>query len=254
MRAAVRLPVAEASEGTRSETLARVAEAGFDGVAFADLERRHLRPVAAALGEAGLEPVSVTVSHDRLQAERKAVVRDLATVGCGRVVVPPVHEAHFETPDAINRMATRLSALGGRLATSGQTLCYRNDTHEFRRIDPPGETDDAAERSLDAFDLLVERSGEGLAFELDVGAVTAAGRDPAAVLGRLTGRVPLVALRDVDADGDPVSLGDGVVDVDVVVDAAREAGVEWLVYGEPVARGSTGSQDGRSGSLDGELE
>ncbi len=253
MRTAVRLPDSGAADPP-SELLPRIAEAGFDGIAFESLDEGHLRPVAAALGDADLDPVAVAVAHDRLQAERRRVVRDLSTVGCERVVVPPVHEAHFVDADAINRMATRLSALGGRLAASGRTLCYRNGSHEFGPVDLSDESDHHAnEKTSDAFDLLVERSGDGLAFELDVGAAAAADRDPTAVLERLDGRVPLVALRDVDPDGSPVALGEGVVDVDAVVAAARDAGAEWLVYGEPVA-GDAASSDGGSEVLADELE
>ncbi|MFC6976225.1 hypothetical protein ACFQL1_18515 [Halomicroarcula sp. GCM10025709] len=32
------------------------------------------------------------------------------------------------------------------------------------------------------------------------------------------------------ADGEPTGLGEGVVDLQAVVDAARAAGTEWLVF------------------------
>lgn len=274
MRTAVRLPDPEASVEPLPALLARVADAGFEGVAFATLAERHLRPVAAALGETGLEPVAVGVAHDRLQAERRRVERDLATVGCERVVLPGLHEAHFADESAVTRMATRLSALGGRLAAAGRTLCYRNGSHEFRSVERPGDeptgdpavedvtTDDAAangaaaddtaaddgaataaDRKPDAYDLLVARSGDGLAFELDVGGVVAAGRDPVAVLAQLDGRVPLVQVRDVGPDGEP---GGGTVDVAAIGAAARGAGTEWLVYG---GSGHSGRSLARAGEV-----
>jgi len=199
--------------------LERVAAAGFDGVAFVGLDEQRLQPVAEALLDTGLVPVAARVPYDRLQGERKQVVRELRTVGCERVVLPPLHEAHFETRGEVARMATRLSALGGRLAADGRSLCYLNGTREFRPVD-----------GGDAYEVLVERAGDGLGFELDVGDAAAAGRDPVALLERLSGRVPLVRLRDVDADGEPTTLGEGSLDLGGVVGAAREAGTEWLVH------------------------
>lgn len=220
MRAAVHLDPRRAQPASLTGLLERLGGARFEGVEFAGLSDEHLQPVAAALGSSGLEPVAVQATYDRLQAEPRQVVRTLGTIGCGRAVVPGVHEAYFADPSEIARLATRLSALGGRLAADGRTLCYRNASHEFDRL----------ESGSGAFELLVERAGEGLAFELDVAGTVKAGRDPVELLDRLDGRVPLVRLRDVTADGEPVELGEGVVDVDAVAATAREIGVDWLVY------------------------
>lgn len=226
MRGAVQLYTLRRVVEPLPELLSRVADAGYEGVEFAGLDQLGLRPVAEALGKTELEPVGAHVTHDRLQAERAEVVRELRTIGCERVVIPAVHEEHFGDADSVNRMATRLSALGGRLDADGRQLLYHN--HEYEFGDLPVDAGQATER--DAFDLFVERAGDGLAFEFDVGWAVAAGRDPAAVLSRLDGQVPLVHLKDVDEDGQPVEPGEGIVDLIACAEAAREAGAEWLVY------------------------
>ena len=228
MRAAVQLYTLRRVVEPLPELLSRVADAGYEGVEFAGLDQMGLRPVAEALGKTGLEPVGAHVTHDRLQAERREVVRELRTIGCTRVVVPAVHEEHFVDADSVNRMATRLSALGGRLDADGRQLLYHNHDYEFGELSVEGNGGDSGQR--DAFELFVERAGDGLAFEFDVGWAAAAGRDPAAVLSRLDGRVPLVHIKDVDEDGNPVEPGDGIVDLVACAEAAREAGTEWLVY------------------------
>ena len=228
MRAAVQLYTLRRVVEPLPELLSRVADAGYEGVEFAGLDQMGLRPVAEALGKTGLEPVGAHVTHDRLQAERREVVRELRTIGCTRVVVPAVHEEHFVDADSVNRMATRLSALGGRLDADGRQLLYHNHDYEFGELSVEGNGGDSGQR--DAFELFVERAGDGLAFEFDVGWAAAAGRDPAAVLSRLDGRVPLVHIQDVDEDGNPVEPGDGIVDLVACAEAAHEAGTEWLVY------------------------
>lgn len=220
MQLAVRLPPLPAVAESPGRLLERVAAAGFDGVVLAGLEAPHLPDVAAAIGETGLDPAGAHVPLDRLQAEREAVVRELRTVGCERVIVPELHAAHFESDAEVARMATRLSAMGGRLAADGRQLCYHNHDREFQPIE-----------GRDAYELLVERSGEGLAFEFDAGWAAVAGRDPAGVLGTLAGRVPLVDVTPrVPDTGERRLPGAGDLDLAAVVAAAGDAGAEWLVH------------------------
>jgi len=96
-------------------------------------------------------------------------------------------------------------------------LLYHNHDHEFV---PLGDGT--------AFDALVDQTTIG--FEFDAGWAHAAGQDPVELIRRLDGRVPVVHLKDMTADGEPTALGDGVVPLQGVVDAAREAGTEWLVF------------------------
>ena len=234
MRTALHLDTRGETAQLLTESFERVVEADFDGIEFAGLAESDLLPTATALGQTKLAPVGVHVPYDRLQVDRRQVVHELATIGCKRVVIPSIHPDHFASHDAVARMATRLSALGGRLRTDGRLLCYQNDDHEFRGID------DGEDGSVDAYDLLVERAGEGLAFELDVGGVVTAGRDPVSLLHHLDGRVPIVTLRDVTAIGEPVALGEGIVNVEEIVIAARDTSVEWLVF----ARHGPGQSEG----------
>lgn len=222
MRTAVQLQPFRTLDLPIPELLDRVAAAGFDGVEFMGLGEKQLKPIAEAFNRTGLKPVAAHVPLDRLQGDRKQVVRELKTIGCERVVVPHLHDAYFDSETEINRMATRLSALGGRLAADNRRLCYHNGTYELEVA-----TGDAGGS---AFERLVGRAGDGLAFELDVGAVVATDRDPVDLLSGLDGRVPLVQFRDVDAHGDPVELGEGYLDLESVAAAADDAGADWLVY------------------------
>lgn len=220
MEIAVRLPPLATVQESTVTLLERVATAGFDGVVLVGLEEPHLPDVATAIGETDLELVGAHVPLDRLQAERQTVVRELRTVGCERVVVPELHEAHFGSADEVARMATRLSVLGGRLAADGRTLCYHNDDHEFRALDRG-----------DAYELLVERAGEGLQFEFDAGWAAVAGRDPVRFLSLLDGRVPLVdATPRVPETGERRLPGKGDVDLPAIVEIAADAGSGWLVH------------------------
>ncbi|WP_223301739.1 sugar phosphate isomerase/epimerase [Haladaptatus sp. R4] len=96
------------------------------------------------------------------------------------------------------------------------SLCYHNHDHEF--VDVGGKT---------GFEVFLDESE--LEIELDLGWTVAAGRDPVALIDSLGDRTPLVHVKDT-LDGEPVELGEGDVDLSACVNAARNAGTDWLVY------------------------
>ena len=56
-----------------------------------------------------------------------------------------------------------------------------------------------------------------------------AGRDPLAQMRQLSGRLPLIHVKDVDAAGDWAEVGYGAIDYRPIVAAAPGLGVEWLI-------------------------
>jgi sugar phosphate isomerase/epimerase len=218
LRTAIQLYTLRDLDERLPELLARVGEAGYDGVEFAGLED-DAAEVNDALGEAGLDVAGAHVPIEALTDSFAETVSRYRQVDCETFVVPYLDESHFETRTAAERTARELSALAARLAEEGIALHYHNHDHEFVALD--GGT---------AFDVLVEET-EGVRFELDVGWVAAAGHDPEALLDELGDRVSLVHCKDVRIEsGEPVELGAGDVDLRGCIEAARCAGVEWLVY------------------------
>jgi len=200
--------------------LRRVGGTTFDGVEFAGFGETSPREAADVLDEVGLDAASVHVGIDAIETDFDAVCETCAVLGCERVVVPYLDESDFGTATAVRGAASRLSDLASRFAERNLALGYHNHDHEFAALAGDDRT---------AFELLIDETDDALSIELDVGWATAAGADPIALLERLDGRVPLVHLKDV-ADGRPVELGDGEVDVDACIAAARDAGAEWLIY------------------------
>ncbi|WP_458188774.1 sugar phosphate isomerase/epimerase family protein [Haladaptatus sp. NG-WS-4] len=217
--------------------ISEVGNTTFDGVEFAGLGESSPSAIAAALDDAGLTATAAHVGIDELESSFSETLSRYREVGCETLVVPYLDETHFESREAVEATAERLSDLAERVAAEGRTLCYHNHDHEFTSLD-----------GRSAFDVLVESTDDSLEFELDLGWIDAAGRDPAVVLDELGERVPLVHLKDVrTADGTPVELGDGDLDVQNAVRAARDADVRWLIYehdqpADPVRSLAHGSQ------------
>ena len=241
--------------------LRRVAAAGFEGVEFADrLAEADEDAVAEALSDTGLAAVGLHVGLAELKAKTDRVVERCERLGCSRVVIPHLPPSDFRTNRRVDAVRREFEHLGRRLDNRGIDLLYHNYTHDLRRpVDVAG-----IDRLMDAEMLptVVEgglagaitrrrpptpefaQTGFGrlasecdpaaVSFEIDVGKVIAAERDPDRVLDHLGGRAPLVHLCDVvpDADGigfEHVAPGAGRVDFEAAADAARRAGAEWIV-------------------------
>lgn len=197
----------------------RVAKTPFEGVEFAGLGETPTSPIAEALRETEMTVIGAHVGMESIETDLDSTGARYSRLGCDRLVVPRLEPEQFETEGSVRGAADRLNDLARRLDEWDLDLCYHNHAHEFAAID-----------GTLAFDVLVEALDNAVGLELDVGWVAAAGADPVDVLERVSGRVPLVHLKDVDSTGAPVDLGEGVVDLPGCVAAARSAGTEWLVY------------------------
>lgn len=216
MQTAIQLYSLREREEPTLHLLSRIAETSFAGVEFAGL------PDAGAgvgLSATGLEPVAAHVGIEELEADLQGVVDAVTGVDCRRLVVPWIGPEGFETVAAVEGTAERLAALGDRVADHDCELLYHNHDHEFVDLGGPS-----------AFEVLCKRTPDTVGLELDLGWVRYGGYDPATLVRGLADRVPLVHAKDVDAAGQPVELGDGLLDLAGCAEAVREAGVEWCIY------------------------
>lgn len=143
---------------------------------------------------------------------------------------------HDVSPQPISGLSIerRVRALADRASTLGGIL----DDRLFEQIaQRRGWTPDPIIGGTAFGQLVTATDPDLVSFEVDVGAITAAGYDPVEVLDRVQGRVPQVHMKDVAVDrGLPgsgqrsVEPGTGDVDFQAAADAARRAGAEWLIY------------------------
>lgn len=201
--------------------LEAVATTSFDGVEFAHRVRdADIKTVATTLERTGLSTASVHVGLEDLEESLEETVSRCDRLDCDTLVVPYLDETHFESTEAIESTAERLSAMATAVADRGFKLHYHNHDHEF--VDCG---------DLTAIELLLDESDPSLGFELDLGWAVAGGVDPVALIERYGDRISHVHFADVDTETmSPVELGDGDVDLEACLSAARYATVEWYVY------------------------
>lgn len=218
---AIQLYVLREDSRSVPDLVRTASSAGFEGVEFAfrvpDADQDAVRD---ALDETGTEVAGAHVPIGWLEDEFDETLDRYLGLGCDTMVVPSLDESCFESESAVADAAHRLTRLAERLDGHGVQLCYHNHSHEFVRVDGRW-----------AFDVLVENAGEALDFQLDLPSAQYAGADPVALLDRVGQRTRTVHFYDrvVDTKAS-VAFGNGDVELADCIDAAKRAGVDWIIY------------------------
>lgn len=199
--------------------------------------------MARALRDTGLTAPSVHASATRLFPGVPNVADDLdALISCCREV--GARYLVCSTPwirgglapgmpfdDAIDRFGPRewldhaefLNRTSEKISRAGLHLAYHNHRHDFRKV-----------AGVTGFDvILAHTSPRHVAIELDCGWAYVAGEDPAALIRRHRGRIALLHLKDMAANGagdaigqvQSVPLGRGSLDIRAILKAADRSGV-----------------------------
>ncbi len=201
-RAGVQLyTLREAMAQDATATLAAVAAAGYNEVELAGTGNLSADQFAQALRNSALTAPAAHVPYDLIRNEPENLLAMSETVGCRYLVLP------WLSPELRNHkgLATTIDLLnhfGDQCRKSGVQLCYHNHDFEFQRVD--GEI---------AFDRLLRECDRDLVkFELDLYWVTHAGADGTAYLRADPERFPLCHVKDRNAAGEMVDVGQGIID------------------------------------------
>jgi sugar phosphate isomerase/epimerase len=221
-------------EADAQGTLDWVASLGFDGMEGAASLAGYLgvdvSGAKRALEEAGLAAgPQGRVAFEQTEDEWLEVIRTAKEIGSAYVVD---YYAPFNDETEIKRYCDYFNRVGKLCADEGLVFLYHNHDHEFRRVN-----------GTYGFDIMLEHSDPDLvSFELDVAWVTFGGADPVALIKQHADRIPVLHMKDFEHlhPGTPnaegvrkeavfAEVGSGVVNTAAVVEAAKDADVEWLV-------------------------
>jgi sugar phosphate isomerase/epimerase len=213
-----------------SRTLRALAEIGYRDI---ELLEHHLDVIVPLARDAGLTPVSVHVEALSADGDIERRFDAIRAHGLTHVALAWLlpHERGVDLA-FWQRFAAWMNVVGERAARAGLTFAYHNHAFEFRGIDDGARS---------AFDVLVEMfDPRFVGFELDVFWASMAGVDPASLLERLSGRVPLLHLKDRDprVSGEMdeqkvphsafVEAGSGALNIPGILDAAAASGVRHV--------------------------
>ncbi|WP_219639437.1 sugar phosphate isomerase/epimerase [Cohnella sp. CFH 77786] len=206
-------------------TLEKLAAIGYRGVelglppaGMTVAEQKRL------LGRLGLQVIGTHGPFDSLEADWEALFRYLDETG-GRFIALSLK---FASKEEVLAKSQELNRIGRKCKEAGVQLLYHNHDWEFVRFD-----------GVSALDwLLQETDPEWVKMELDTYWVARGGEDPAAYLGKLKGRCPLLHIKDMEAGEEKffAEIGEGVLDFVSIARAAEEAGTEWLIVEQDQSR------------------
>jgi len=212
-----------------ADTLRKVAAMGYQGVELAgygNLNREQLKEV---IDETGLQVVAVHTNLPRLQNEVEDIVAEAKVFGHQFVVLGSVPAELRESADTWKQAAKTLNAVGEQLRQHNLQFCYHNHAFEFETHD--GEY---------GFDLLFANSDpQNVQSELDSYWVKKGGESPVAYLQKYTGRVPLLHIKDMAANGDFAEIGNGTMNWDDIFNAAESTGVQHYIVEQDICPGDS---------------
>jgi sugar phosphate isomerase/epimerase len=205
-----------------ARTFARVRDIGYEHVQLSGLGPLPAAQVRSLAQSAGLTICATHEPARQIVEEPSKVADRLAELGCRLTAYPHPH-VPLDTLDQVFALADALTSAGEVLRSRGQLLTYHNHATEFRKLSGKA-----------ILDWIYERTDPVMVHgELDTYWVQAGGGDPAAYCARLSGRLPMLHLKDyaVDAQNLPLmaALGEGNLNFPTILREADAAGCEWFI-------------------------
>jgi sugar phosphate isomerase/epimerase len=169
------------------------------------------------------------------------VLEEAQAAGIKHLIIPTIDPKDRQNLDGYKLAAEKMNRAAVTAKGAGIQLAYHNHTFEF----------DPMEGTRAGFDVLMEEFSAEMLFEVDAFWVQLGKRDPAKLIRSLKGRVTQVHLKDLAAGVElpekidgwwslPVeafaSLGDGIIPVNPIIEAAKEAGVQYCHVEQDLSR------------------
>ena len=197
-------------------TLRKVADIGYKTVQISGTCPYDAQWLKEQLDMNGLRCVLTHIPVPRLTGELPQVIADHHVFGCENIGLG--WYAFNETDTYENFMAT-YPAIARKIREGGRYFMYHNHDQEFKRHEGR---------------LILERLAEAIpaqdmGFTLDTFWIQAGGGDPAQWIERLSGRVPVIHLKDYAYGRKMAVVGEGNINFDRVFAKAEESGTKYLL-------------------------
>jgi sugar phosphate isomerase/epimerase len=217
-----------------ARTLTRLREIGYTAVQASGLGPIPYEEVDRIMADTGMICCATHESPDEILNAPARIVERLRMLRCTLTAYPFPGGIDFSSRSAVDDLIGKLQRAGEVLEAAGQTLCYHNHNHEFRKLD--GEV---------ILDLIYNgTSRSAVQGEPDTYWIQYGGGDNIAWCKKLAGRLPMIHLKDYQttAENKPqwCEIGAGVLEFAGIITAAEEVGCKWFIVeqdscpGDPV--------------------
>ena len=213
--------------GTLDEQLATIARAGIRYVEpfqFYGMTEVPIDQFTALLKKHGLKVSAMHIGFGDLVENTDHIVEYNKALGNTRLIVPALRASVVpDDKEGWQAMGRVFATLASRLKAKGMKIGFHNHTVEMKVFD--GKT---------GLEWFADAAGPDVILTLDVAWAARGGQDPAALLGRLKGRVWNIHVKDnapagtAEDEGGFAAAGKGTLDWDRILPAAHAAGVTWF--------------------------
>ena len=200
-----------------AESLKKVADIGYKNVQISGTCAYEPEWLRDELKKNDLKCVLTHISGDKLAADAASVAKDHSVFGCDNIGL-----GYFKfdlEDDSFERFFNKYPPVAMELYENGKYFMYHNHDSEFIKIEGKTILEHIAERI----------PKEQMGFTLDTFWVQAGGGDPAYWLERLSGRVPVIHLKDYSFGRKMAVLGEGNINFDRVFEKAEAAGTKYML-------------------------
>jgi len=198
-------------------TVSRLAAMGYTHLEpYRILENTEL--LKSSMDDSG---VVATTAHANLVAlDREEHLRAARVLGIDTMIIPWVEPASISTREGVEALAAAVNDVAAWGAANDIRIGYHNHDFEFsQHVD-----------GVSAWELLVELFDERVILELDTYWASVGGGDVLEILGRLGSRIPLLHVKNEQADpSDPAPLGPDITGRMPEVLAAAAPNLEFPV-------------------------
>jgi sugar phosphate isomerase/epimerase len=211
-----------------ADTLHRVAEIGYRAVQLSSLGPIETAELKAICDRGGLTICATHTNWEQLKDDLDAVIAEHEALGCRYTAIPIAPEA-YRTGEGYARFAREASIAALAAKERGLIVGYHNHSFEFEKYD--------GRAGLEI--IYAESDPQALTAEIDTYWVQHGGGDPAWWIRRVAGRSPLVHLKDMVMRGKEqlmAEVGEGNLNWPAILEACREAGVEWYIVEQDICQ------------------
>lgn len=202
-------------------TLRKVAQMGYTAVELDNPRHMPAAELRVLLADLGLRAVASHIGFDDLVRDPAGALSAAKELGCDYAVCPSIPEERRGDAAAYRAAGEALTHAAAAARAHGLGFAYHNHAYEFERLD--GRT---------IYDILMEAASADLvSAEFDVYWAQYGGVDPVAAIRALGSRCRLIHLKDMsnDADRTYAEVGEGILDMEAIVAAGQDAGVQWYI-------------------------
>ncbi len=203
------------------KTLQQVREIGFDFVEFggANYDKMDHTVLRKTMDEIGLTTPSCHLGLDKYQTDPDAAIKMLKTLGAKYMTIPWIGE-DYRNAEGWKKLGQTISEIGKKLAQEDLRIAYHNHEFEF----------DIMENGEIAYDILVSHCDpQYVDLEMDLFWATQAKVNIEALYNKYSGRFHMCHVKDMNAAGEMVNVGDGIIDFARYAALEDIAGMEYYI-------------------------